>query len=59
MLLCPYRKRILLVVHGDDFTVLGFESQPISKRDGLIALQDFTGIIINHNSDASVARNDV
>lgn len=39
--------------------VLGFESQPISKRDGLIALQDFTGIIINHNSDASVARNDV
>lgn len=36
--------------------VLGFESQPISKRDGLIALQDFAGIILNENSDARLTR---
>ena len=39
--------------------VLGFESQPISKHDGLVALQDFAEIILNENSDARIARKDV
>jgi len=52
--------RAFFDVHGRivSVAVLGFESQPISKRDGLIALQDFTGIILDNNSDASAARTD-
>ena len=37
--------------------VLGFENQPISKRDGLAALQNFAAIIVSKNPEVSPSGN--